>query len=305
MQTIGAITIPTGTTKQVSLGRTASGIFVLSMNAIPNVNPENRWTLPFTLAIHKAFDAIEEALANDPPNTPAALLTISESPKFFSNGIDPTYAGNPKSIGLKQWHDVTMPAFARPILLPIPTICAINGHAFGAGMMFALGHDYRLQRKERGYLCAIEIVIGIAIPPAELTLFRHDMPVNAFHQTTLTGKRWKAIEAERAGVVHEAVAGDQLLSVAMKKSEELAKLSTNRKIMKHFKRQLKGYVAEEILHGTFPNGKTRSDKDLPPGLKRHVEDIVINPSRPTWGARYRDLNLSRKSSLQIRYKSSL
>ena len=44
-------------------------------------NPENRWTLPFKLAVHKAFDAIEEVLASDPDGTPASLLTISESPK--------------------------------------------------------------------------------------------------------------------------------------------------------------------------------------------------------------------------------
>ena len=44
-------------------------------------NPENRWTLPVNLAVHKAFDAIEEVLASDPDGTPASLLTISESPK--------------------------------------------------------------------------------------------------------------------------------------------------------------------------------------------------------------------------------
>ena len=52
--------------------------------------------------------------------------------------------GDPKGL-LADWNDVTMPSFARPILLPIPTVCCINGHAFGAGLMHALGHDYRMQ----------------------------------------------------------------------------------------------------------------------------------------------------------------
>ena len=40
-------------------------------------------------------------------------------------------------------------------------------------MMFAIAHDYRLQRQERGYQCAIEIAIGIRTPAPELSLFRH------------------------------------------------------------------------------------------------------------------------------------
>lgn len=289
MQTLGANIISAGTTpNQVSLGRTASGVFVLSMNAVLDTNPENRWTLPFCIAIHKAFDVIEQTLKEDAPGTPAALLTISESPKFFSNGIDTTYITNkPKDIDINQWNDLTMSAFARPILLTIPTICAVNGHAFGAGFMFALGHDYRLQREERGYMCAPEILIGIPTPPPELTLFRHDMPTNSFHEAMLTGKRWSGLEAEKAGIVHQVIPGEKLLAAALKKSEELAKLGANRRVMKYYKHHLKGYVAEEILHYLFPGGKHSSNKDLPAGLQQHVEDIVMKPSKPYWSTRYR------------------
>ena len=47
---------------------------------------------------------------------------------------------------------IGMSAFFRPLQLPIPTVAAINGHAFGAGMMFAVAHDYRLQREDRGFV---------------------------------------------------------------------------------------------------------------------------------------------------------
>jgi enoyl-CoA hydratase/carnithine racemase len=136
MQESGAELINAGTTQdEVSLGRVSStGVFIIAMNAT-STNLENRWTLPFSIAMHKAFDAIEAALESDPPGTPAALLTISESPKFYSNGIDPAWmASGPPADELNQWNDLTMTAFARPILLPIPTITAVNGHAFGAGV---------------------------------------------------------------------------------------------------------------------------------------------------------------------------
>ena len=58
-----------------------------------------------------------------------------------SNGIDPT-GGYSKQLGLEEPSEVDslegiilgMPGFIRPLQLPIPTIAAINGHAFGAGM---------------------------------------------------------------------------------------------------------------------------------------------------------------------------
>merc|ERR1712124_124764 len=89
-----------------------------------------------------------------------------------------------------EWDELTMPAFARVLLLPIPTVCMIGGHAFGAGFMFALAHDYRVQRIDRGFLCANEVAIGVKTPPPELTLFKHAIPSSAFMETVLHAKRW-------------------------------------------------------------------------------------------------------------------
>jgi len=72
----------------VELVRTNTGIYILNM--LGDVNPENRWIWPFTEAIMKAFEAIEEHLEHHGGDGPSALLTISSSNKFFSNGIDPT-----------------------------------------------------------------------------------------------------------------------------------------------------------------------------------------------------------------------
>ena len=119
--------------------------------------------------ISRGADALEHELEQH-IDEPAALLTISESEKFFSNGIDPDgkYSA---ALGLPEPSDLDklegavlgMPGFIRPLQLPIPTVAAVNGHAFGAGMMFAVAHDYRLQRADRGYMCAIEVAIGVGI----------------------------------------------------------------------------------------------------------------------------------------------
>ena len=39
--------------------------------------------------------------------------------------------------------------------------------------MFAVAHDYRLQREDRGFMCAIEVEIGVGIPPPEMEVSRN------------------------------------------------------------------------------------------------------------------------------------
>eukprot|EP00747_Dinoflagellata_sp_TGD_P179296 gnl/TRDRNA2_/TRDRNA2_29896_c0_seq2.p1 gnl/TRDRNA2_/TRDRNA2_29896_c0~~gnl/TRDRNA2_/TRDRNA2_29896_c0_seq2.p1 ORF type:complete len:313 (-),score=62.99 gnl/TRDRNA2_/TRDRNA2_29896_c0_seq2:35-973(-) len=282
---LGAAPIESGSTVGfVSLGRTKGGVFVFSFDA-GKENPENRWTLAFTRAVQKAFDAVEDALEKDPPKTPAALLTVSASDKFFSNGID--LAGMAKATAEEgaESGDLMMSAFVRPILLPIPTLCAIGGHAFGAGMMHALCHDVRLQRVDKGYTCAIEVAIGIKTPPPEFTIFRHDLSATAFHQSVLLGKRWAGEEAAAAGVVHKAVPGKELLSAALKEATMHAALGANREVMRYYKRQLKGYVAKEVFEYSFPAGKTQLSREkLPARLVKYIDDIVVNKKLElTWG----------------------
>jgi enoyl-CoA hydratase/carnithine racemase len=258
--------IPAGSTAgEIQLARTEAGVFILTMLAEPAGNRENRWTLGFARAMHVAFDAIEAEL--EASTGPAALLTASDSEKFFSNGIDPQWlmdtskAGDPDQ-ELKMWDDLVMPAFARPLRLPIPTVAAIGGHCFGAGLMFALGCDTRLMREDRGFLCAPEVgavhaafpasscialspapqracvacgdwqvAIGIDIPSPELTLFKHAMPIHAFHQTVLEAKRWSGPEALAAGIVSAVHPMPQLLQAAVSTAEQLAQLGKKRWLM--------------------------------------------------------------------------
>ena len=86
------------------------------------------------------------------------------------------------------------------------------------------------------------------------------------------------------GVVHKCAPPGELLQLGMNKAVELSALGKNRKLMGRYKAQLKGFVAEEILAFTFPNGKSPTEKPISARLLKHVKDIVSDGSmQKTWG----------------------
>ena len=203
----------------VKLDKTGK-VFTLTMDA-----GENRWNTALVDELMAALDEVEQSKGA------AALVTTGASEKFYSNGLDLDWrnspadhpeAGDPDSF-------LFMEFMARMITLPVPTIAAVNGHAFGAGFMFALCHDYRIMRQDRGYMCANEIQLGMIIPAAELSLFRHKLPAHVFYESVQLARRWGGPHARDAGVVNDVATMDELLPKAVAKAEELAPLAENRK----------------------------------------------------------------------------
>ena len=218
-------------------------IYLLTMDA-----GENRWNTAFTREFAKALDQIEK------DDGPGALVTTASDSKFFSNGLDLDWIQSPKDYPEggdgKVFGEEAMYLFGRIITLPIPTICAINGHAFGAGFMLALSHDVRIMRKDRGFLCANEIQLGMSIPRPELALFRHKIPANSFFETVQLSKRWTGPAALEAGIVQSVESMDDLTKIAIAKAQELAPLATDRKNFGHQKEMLYGEnAAINLNHG--------------------------------------------------------
>ena len=189
---------------------------------------ENRWNTSFVRRFEEVLDEIE---AKD---NIKALVTCSSDAKFFSNGLDlewlqssdPDHRGGDKAVFGAEF----MALMGRIITYPIPTICAINGHGFGAGFMVALCHDVRIMREDRGFLCANEMQLGFTIPKPELVLFRHKMSGSAYFETVQLAKRWTAGTALAAGVIHQAVPLEELAAAARATAEAYAPLGNNREL---------------------------------------------------------------------------
>ena len=217
-------------------------VFLLTMN-----DGENRWNTTFVREFSKALDEVEESKG------PAALVTTSASEKFFSNGLDLEWLiaeGEHKGGDRKVFGNEFMTLMGRLITLPLPSVCAINGHAFGAGFMTALCHDVRLMRKDRGFICANEVELGMTIPDPELALFRHKIPMNAFFETVQLARRWTGPDALNGGIVQQVEELEHLHAAAMTKAEALSRLGANRDVYARMKEHIYGEnAAINGMHG--------------------------------------------------------
>jgi len=202
-----------------------------------------------------AVRAIAEALDEVEASTgPAALVTTSASEKFFSNGLDLDWVQDPEAHPAAGDRAVFgtefMGLMSRIMTYPVPTICAVNGHAFGAGFMSALCHDVRFMRADRGFMCANEMQIGLSIPSPELALFKHKLPASAFFETVQLAKRWTGPMAQAAGFVEHIDDADALLGAAQERATQLAPLAANRDNYRDQKQRLFGEnAAINEVHG--------------------------------------------------------
>lgn len=198
---------------------------------------ENRWNTTFTRAFAAALDEVEAVTG------PAVLITTSADEKFFSNGLDLDWimsGGGGEGGEREAFGPEYMALLARIMTLGLPTVSAVNGHCFGAGLMVALCHDIRIMRADRGYLCANELEIGLPIPEPELAMFAHKLSPDAFHQTVVLARRWTGSDALAVGMVQQIEPQDRVVPAAMEAAEGLLRVAGNRTITSWTKERLYG-----------------------------------------------------------------
>ena len=190
--------------------RREGDVFVLTMQS-----GENRFNRSFLDALNTALDAVERS------SGPAALVTIGQE-KFYSNGLDLAWmAGDGSSEG-GAFVSAVLKFLGRVLVFPVPTVAAINGHAFAAGAMLALAHDFRVMRADRGFVCLPEVDINIPLAPGMTALIKSRFTPQTFRDTILTGVRLGGTEAQQRGIVDEAVAAAEVLPRALARAAGMA-----------------------------------------------------------------------------------
>ncbi|KAJ2548724.1 hypothetical protein EV175_004719 [Coemansia sp. RSA 1933] len=193
-------------------------LFVLHLNN----GTENRFTLQFVEEITQALDYVDRKLDTISETEAAAkggaLITTSTG-KFYSNGLAIEAAMKQGDV----FYNPYLRMLARLLMFRVPTVAAINGHAFAGGCMFAMAHDYRVMRADRGWIAMNEVDIGIPLIPGMAAIVKCKLPnPNYLRECLLAGHRFKSADAIAAGFVDRAVPQDALLDTAFEYARKTA-----------------------------------------------------------------------------------
>jgi enoyl-CoA hydratase/carnithine racemase len=196
----------------VHLDEQDGGVFVLIMD-----HGENRFGPDLISDINAALDAV---LMNPQAKIVITTGRSGSSPsKYYSNGLDLkwiTTHSDKEAVARLLLTD--FPALlARMLTFPIPTVACINGHCFAGGLAFAMAHDYRVMRNDRGFICMPAINHRLALTQGIVSVLRSKTVEPTFRDLILTARKISGPEAVALRLVDAACAQADLISTATKR----------------------------------------------------------------------------------------
>jgi enoyl-CoA hydratase/carnithine racemase len=185
-------------------------VFILRLDP----DDENRFHPGWLSAVEALLGRVEAV------SGPCALVTAG-SGKFWSNGLDTDWLlcnGDRAGAYLAR----VCRLLARTLAMAPVSVAALNGHAFGAGAMWALAHDMRVMRADRGYFCLPEVDLGLAFDPGMSALVRSRLTPATAHEAMTTGRRYGGQQALAAGIADAAADAGRVLAEAVELARPLA-----------------------------------------------------------------------------------
>lgn len=185
-------------------------VFVLHLDP----DDENRLSLGRLAAVEAALDEVEAARA------PKALVTVNTG-KFWCTGLDLDHLeAHPEEHA--NYIDRVHALYARTLASETVTVAALGGHTFAGGALWALAHDVRVMRSDRGWFCLPEVDIDKAFEPGMTALLFARLPPQVAHEAMTTGRRYGGDVAASLGIVDATATAEDLVEVATTRARDLA-----------------------------------------------------------------------------------
>lgn len=154
---------------------------------------------------YEALDDWNAALDQLPKEGNTSLVITADHAKFFSAGIDLKFI---EREGLESIKTQFIPQFdqllERVAVLNMPTLAAINGHAYGGGSLMATACDFRVMRSDNGNFCFPEIDVKLVFSPFMQKLLNTKLPQPIKDRLCLTGAAITGAELAETGLAQAA-----------------------------------------------------------------------------------------------------
>ena len=223
--------------------RNEGKVAIISMD-----NGKKANNLEFALQLLDLLKQVEEEKSNK------ALILASSDEKNWSQGIDVMWLmgsiQNGNKDDVKAFLSTMDEVYALMMQYPMPIIAAMNGHAFGNGIVIAAACDFRFMRSDRGYICFPEVDMNIPFVPGLIDVILKAMPQYKFNEMMLTGRKLSAPELAAANFIDRTF--DSLESLNEGVLSFAQSFSKSRAIFAEHKRRLHKPVLEALAEKNPP-----------------------------------------------------
>ncbi|MBN2239866.1 MAG: enoyl-CoA hydratase/isomerase family protein [Dehalococcoidales bacterium] len=189
--------------------------------------------------------------------------------KAFCTGLNLRSAGGEQGKGARPIPKETL---VKGLDLYKPLIAAINGYALGGGLEISLACDIRVA-SENAQLGLTEVTLGLIPGWGGSQRLPRLIPFGIAAEMMIMGRRVKADEALRIGLVHEVVPQSELMAAARARAEKICE-SAPLAVQAVKEAMLKG-IDMDLIDGLNLEGELGrsvvSSKDFAEGRKAFME----------------------------------
>lgn len=149
-------------------------------------------------------------------------MVLAGGDKFFSIGLDlPTllhFGRTQMSDFLHQLDEVVL----NLLTLPLPTCCALSGHAVAGGCILALTGDYRYAAPGKKFIGLNEVKLGLPVPYLADIILRQIVGDRAATEMLYSGEYLTTSDAGSIGLVDQIHSPEELEERAIEKVTRIA-----------------------------------------------------------------------------------
>lgn len=188
---------------------------------------------PLTPAL---IDELNEALEQLKATPPRALVLDADGAKIFSAGFALPIICSWERERLWGFFSGFLDVVHKLLMLPCPTVSAIEGHSIAGGFILSLATDFRVVGNGKLKLGLSEVDLGVAVPPSTQRLLAARTTEAQALWLTSTGELMGPEEALRCGYARSI--SDSPLADAIALATKLAKkpgsgAAVNRQLFNH------------------------------------------------------------------------